>query len=277
MDLEDLLEDLVEDSYAQARRSVERSVAAARRRSRMPGARARLRTAALWSSVAWGGGLGAVAVGLSTIGAGFNGWDVAAIATGLAALPAVPAGVWAVRTRTRDRAQRIHAAASRTAREELAQMPPDVAGDWKRLRRAQALVDDLAGEGLVDAAAVAELSSTAQQLHVLLVADERAAQLGGSPSAALRTRVADLADLLVALAVEAVEHRTAEVGAATAPATLREATDRLRSLRMAREEVEGVDARAAGTVDPADLRRGGAAPRDERDGRDDQRGAPATG
>ena len=72
---------------------------------------------------------------------------------------------------------------------------------------------------------------------MLLAADRRAVELGGTPSAALRTQVGELADLLVALAVEAVEHRTEEVGQASAPATLRDATDRLSSLRAARREV----------------------------------------
>ena len=55
-------------------------------------------------------------------------------------------------------------------------------------------------------------------------------------------------DLLVALAVEAVEHRTQEVGSASAPATLRDATDRLSSLRAARREVEQSDAAWRGEV-----------------------------
>jgi hypothetical protein len=262
MDLDDLLEDLLDDlglddlgedlraGLRGRRRDVRRRVderatqarRAVREGRRLPGLRARLRTAALYGSIAWGTVVTGGAVALSTVGVGFNGWDVAAIGLGTTVLPAVGVGTWAWRTRARDTAQRHQGQARRAAREERTVLPADVAGDWNRLRQAQALVEDLAGDGLVDPAAVAELGSTAEQLRVLLVADRRASQLGGSPSAPLRTQVADLADLLVALAVEAVDSRTEEVGPAATPVTLREATDRLASLRAARAEVEATDA-----------------------------------
>lgn len=88
-----------------------------------------------------------------------------------------------------------------------------------------------------------------EQLRVLLVADRRAAGLGAAPSRPLRAQVGETADLLVALAVEAVHLRTDEVGRSAGQATLLDARDRLVVLRAARGEVaaaeHGADAHAA--------------------------------
>lgn len=241
VDLDDVLEDLVEDLGRRTRSQVAQAGERLRRATRVPGARARLRRFAWWGSLSWASVFGGTALATELAVDGGAG-TAAAVFLGMVALPAVPIAAWARRTRRRDEIQRHQGQATRTAREELAALPVDVAGDWKRLRRAQALVGDLATDGLVDPAALQELAATADQLQVLLAADRRATELGGTPSAALREQVGELADLLVALAVEAVEHRTEEVGEATAPATLRDATDRLSSLRAARREVEQSDA-----------------------------------
>lgn len=249
MDLDDVLEDLVEDLGRRTRSQVDEARQRVRRAARVPGVRARVRRFAWWGSLSWASVFGGTALATELAVDGGAG-TAAAVFLGMVALPAVPLAAWARRTRRRDEVQLHQGRAARTAREELAALPADVAGDWKRLRRAQALVDDLATDGLVEPAALQELATTADQLQVLLAADRRAAELGGTPSAALRTQVGELADLLVALAVEAVEHRTEEVGQATAPATLRDATDRLSSLRAARREVEQSDAAWRGVAPP---------------------------
>lgn len=269
MDLDDLLEDLWEDVFDDARRRASTAGEQLRRRARLPAFRRRMREAALWGSGAWFtmfGGMG-VASELAIDG----GWGTAlAILLGGLALPAVPTGVWAFRTRSRDRAAARDAAARRRAKQERDELPADVVGDWKRLRRAQVLVEDLAEQGFVDVTALGEQMAVVDELRELLVADRRATDLGAPPSAELRRQVADVADLLVALAVEAVEHRTSQVGSSTAPATLRDARERLVSLRMARAEVDAMDrdaAHATELVERARETRRAAAPerRDEDD------------
>lgn len=244
MDLDDLLEDLWEDAMGDARRSVSRATEQARRKARIPAVRRRLREAALWGSGAWVAAFGGGAIATEVaIDGGFG--TLGAVLLGLVALPGIPTGVWAWRTRSRDRSAAREAEAKRRAKRERDELPIDVVDDWRRLRRAQVLVEDLAQQGYVHVDALGEQMAMVGQLRELLVADKRASDLGAEPSRQLRRQVADVADLLVALAAEAVEHRTAEVGQSGAPATLQEGRDRLATLRQARAEVDAVDRDAA--------------------------------
>lgn len=246
VDLDDLLEDLWEDAISDARRKASKANAELRRKAKLPAFRRRMREFALWGSGAWvtvfGGGAVATEIAID----GGVGTALAVVLGGIA-LPAVGTGVWAWRTRGRDREVKREAEAARRARQEQDDIPADLVADWKRLRRAQVLVEDLAEQGLVDGSAIGEQSAMVADLRQLLIADKRASDLGAEPSARLRKQVGDLADLLVALAAEAVDNRTEEVGAGSAPATIRDARDRLRSLRAARAELNAIDdgARAA--------------------------------
>jgi hypothetical protein len=244
VDLDDLLEDLWEDVVGDARKKASRANAELRRKARLPSLRRRLRGVALWGSTAWVTIFGAGAVATELAIDGGVGTALAVVLGGIA-LPAVGTGVWAWRTRDRDLAVRREAEAARRARQEQDDLPADVVGEWKRLRRAQVLVEDLAEQGLVDIGAIDEQTAMVDQLRQLLVADKRAAELGAEPSARLRRQVGDLADLLVALAQEAVDSRSEEVGRSSTPATIRDARDRLTSLRAARAEVDRVDDDAA--------------------------------
>jgi hypothetical protein len=134
--------------------------------------------------------------------------------------------------------------AKRRAKRERDEVPVDVIADWTRLRRAQVLVEDLARQGLVDVDALGEQMAMVGDLRTLLVADKRATDLGAEPSAPARQQVHEVADLLVALAAEAVEHQAEQVGRSGAPATLRDARERLATLRQARNEVDAMDDRA---------------------------------
>lgn len=246
MDLDDLLEDLWEDAISDTRRRASKANAELRRKAKLPSFRRRMREFALWGSTAWvtvfGGGAVATEIAID----GGLGTALAVVLGGIA-LPAVGTGVWAWRTRDRDREVKREAEAARRARQEQDDIPADLVADWKRLRRAQVLVEDLAEQGLVDSSAIGEQSAMVDDLRGLLIADKRASDLGAEPSARLRKQVGDLADLLVALAAEAVDNRTEEVGAGSVPVTIRDARDRLRSLRAARAELNAIDddARAA--------------------------------
>lgn len=240
MDLDDLLEDLWEDVFDDARRRAGTATEQLRRRARVPAFRRRMREAAMWGSGAWFTMF--AGMGVASEVAIDGGWGTAlAIVLGGLALPAVPTGVWAWRTRSRDEAAAREADARRRVRQERDELPADVVADWKRLRRAQVLVEDLARQGYVDVQSLGEQMALVGELRTLLVADRRASELGAAPSTQLRRQVADVADLLVALAAEAVEHRTVQVGASSTPATLRDARERLASLRLARAEVDAVD------------------------------------
>ena len=279
MDLDDLLEDLWEDVLGDARKKASRANAELRRKARLPAFRRRVREFALWGSGAWVAVFGGGAVATELAIDGGLGTALAIVLGGLA-LPGVGTGTWAWRTRTRDRAVKREAEATRRARQEQDDIPADLVGEWKRLRRAQVLVEDLAEQGLVDATAIGEQTAMVSELQQLLVADKRASDLGAEPSVRLRAQVADLADLLVALAAEAVDSRTAEVEAGGAPATLRDARDRLVSLRAARAELDAVDddARAATRLveEARRERSGGRQPRARRPERrrDDEDGTP---
>lgn len=244
MDLDDLLEDLWDDVVGDAREKAGRAGQQLRRRARMPAFRRRMREAALWGSAGWFTTFGGMGVATELAVDGGIGTAIAIVLYGIA-LPALPAGVWAWRSRQRDRPARREAEATRRAKQERDDLPVDVVADWKRLRRAQVLVEDLAEQGYVDAHALGEQTAMVGELRELLIADRRATELGAEPSRALRRQVGDLADLLVALAAEAVDHRSEEVERSDAPATLRDARDRLTSLRAARAEVNAVDEDAA--------------------------------
>lgn len=242
-----------------ARKRVNKAGEQLRRKARIPAFRRRVREVALWGSGAWFamfGGMG-VASELAIDG----GWGtLLAVVFGGLALPAVPTGVWAWRTRSNDRAGAREAEARRRAKRERDELPVDVVADWKRLRRAQVLVEDLAQQGYVDVDALGQQMAMVGELRELLVADKRATDLGAEPSGALRQQVADVADLLVALAAEAVDHRTDQVGRSGAPATIRDARDRLTTLRVARAEVDELDedaARATELVERARAERAG--------------------
>lgn len=252
MDLDDLLEDLWGDATRGARdragdhgRDVRRRVEDARR---MPGVRRRVRSAVLYASSAWVALFGGLGIAAEVAIDGGGGTALALLLGGIA-LPGLGSGLWAWRAQRAAAARERELEAAARAKRERTELPADVRDEWVRLRKAQALVEDLAEEGLVAGEAVAEVGQTVEELRVLLVADRRAAELGAAPSGALRRHLGEVADLLVALSVEAVEHRAGEVGGTGRQATLVEARDRLESLRRAREEVaraeRGGDAAAA--------------------------------
>ena len=163
----------------------------------------------------------------------------------LAAFFGVLAGApvpWLVRTVRERRAERRHAAlagsvaAVEAARERL---PEDVRARWVRLQDAWRLVSELAGEGVVEPSALLEARRSIERLEDLLVADARTEGVGGQRSEPLRRQLAELVDLLVALADEAVDHQATLAGDWRAPATLVEARERLAAQRQAYRELEG--------------------------------------
>jgi hypothetical protein len=243
LDLDDLLEDLWEDVLGDAKKRAGRARHTLARQAKIPEARRRMRSFALWASGVWVttfGGLGLASELAIDGGAG----TAIAIVLGGIAIPAIPTGVWAWRTRERDRSAIHEVQAKRRAKRERDEIPVDVIADWTRLRRAQVLVEDLARQGLVDVDALGEQMAMVGDLRTLLVADNRATDLGAEPSAPARQQVHEVADLLVALAAEAVEHQAEQVGRSGAPATLRDARERLATLRQARNEVDAMDDRA---------------------------------
>ncbi len=157
-------------------------------------------------------------------------------------LAAIPAPWYAKRLRgwRRGRNARRAERAARRMQERLAALPPDIRPDWQRLIEARELVTDLAVEGLVSTDALVETEELVLDLERVLALDERTDALGGRPSGALREQVRGLADLLVALADEAVDHRAAMTAEAPAPATLDEARERLATERTAMTEVRSL-------------------------------------
>lgn len=119
------------------------------------------------------------------------------------------------------------AESARLNRDRLEKLPLAIRNEWERLERSRLLVQEFADEGWIERTAVAEVDGHIARLHKLLEADERTARLGGAPSATLRTQVADLTALLVALADAAVEHQAALITGDPVPVTLGEARDRL--------------------------------------------------
>lgn len=272
MDLDDILEDLWEDAARDTRERIGKARADFDRKRRLPGFRARMRTAMLYGSATWAATFGGLGIG-AELALGDPIDTILAVVLGGIALPAVGTGLWAWRGKRRDDVLAREADAARLAKRERAELPADVRDEWVRLRRAEALVTDLAAQGLVQAEAVTEAAAMTEQLRVLLVADRRAAELGAEPSHGLRDQLADTADLLVALAVEAVDHQADVVESGHAP-TLVDARDRLRSLRSARAEVAAAEhggdgsAAAAWIEQEVDRRRQQATPPPPADRRD---------
>lgn len=255
MDLDDVLEDLLKGARRAVRdRRRDARGHRARRRSVDPTRAVRrvAPTLALIAGLWWLAVAGLSAVILVLVlddGVG------AALAIGaLATLGLVPAG-WGLRQR-RARARmeaetRATRAATRRAEERAAAMPAAVRDDWRRLERARSLVGDLAADGWVSPEAVAELDGHVAHLRKLLAADHRTRELGGRPSHRAAEQVAELADLLVALADEAVEHQVELADGARAPATVAQARERMAVLRAARREVEDADRGPRGTTSTA--------------------------
>lgn len=239
MDLDDVLEDLLKG----ARRAV-RDRKGPRREGRVT--RRWLPTVAIVIGVWWMALLGLVAAGALALVDGGAG-VAAALALAVVGLFGLPPAGWGVAEQRRrrlaqndSRADRARAKAAAARAEAL---PPEVRDDWRRMEQARALVGDLAADGWVSTDAVAELDGHVAHLQKLLRADHRTRELGGRPSNHLARQVADLADLLVALADEAVDAQADAAAGARAPATVAQARDRMAALRAARYEVDEADGR----------------------------------
>lgn len=238
MDLEDLLEDLLDDAAHVARRQVRRvsdSTRGARRRARR--------------TVRAVGGVSAtvlllLAVALATLG---SPGLLQLLLAALVAVPGLVAGGAAVAAHVADRRDPQVQAEQRRRKglpdplpdlEADLDLPKAIRRDWTRLLQARRLVQDLAHDGWVAGASLLEIDGEVTRLHRLLVADRRTTALGGEPSAALHRQVADLADLLVALADEAVHLQVESQGERSpAAATVADAREHLMALRQARQEV----------------------------------------
>jgi hypothetical protein len=247
VDLEDLLEDLLDEAGRAARRGAKRVV-----RSTAPARRGIRR------------GVRAVAVVLAVMLLGLGGLllavgDPGALRTILGALLVAggvgSGGVGAVTQLLERRDPEV--AREKAAAEglltpdmlddDLAELPRDVRAEFRRLLAARGLVQDLAHDGWVASRAVMEADGEIARLHRLLAAERRATRIGGSPSPLLRQQTADLADLLVALADEAVkEQAEALAETTTTGATLTDAREHLVALREARAEVRATENRAMG-------------------------------
>ncbi len=107
------------------------------------------------------------------------------------------------------------------------QLPPRLQPAWNRLSQAWNVVTELQRQGWVDADSTRGLPQSMARLHQLGVADGMTDHLGGRRSSSVEQQIGRLADLLVALADEAVEHQ-ATIGAGDfTPATLAAAAQRL--------------------------------------------------
>lgn len=241
MDLDDLLEDLV--------RRVERTRRTARA-SR--GAKGRARAGMLRAGAVASGGVAALSGSFGALvlalteglpgdvigGAGLAGagvFGLGALAAGRAARRRDPR-----RGPSRREARRL-ARLPHAQRVQPADLPRAVRGDWVRLQEARGLVADLTDDGWIDLDTRATVDDEIDRLARLLEADGRATRMGGRANHGLHAQVGELADLLVALADEAVEHQAAAGRDGHVPATLTEAHDRLVSLRHAREVVDRID------------------------------------
>ncbi|MGI9018636.1 MAG: hypothetical protein ACR2HR_16285 [Euzebya sp.] len=246
MDLEDLLEDLLDNAAQAARRGVRRvatGTAGARR-----GVRRVVRATSIITAITM------LSMGLLLLVLG----DPGAIRTILGVMllggGTMAAGTGAI-TQVLDRrdpvvqqrrAERRGELPAPIFDEDLSELPRDVRHDFSRLLQARRLNQDLAHDGWVSSAAVMQADSQIARLHGLLVTDRRAVKLGGEPSGALRQQVSELADLLVALADEALHHQIEVVTTADAVAvTLDDARENLIALRQARREVRDAENRGA--------------------------------
>lgn len=258
MDLDDVLEDLLEGARRAMRDRGGRGHRGRRGRGGtgfedlvgdLPGTVRRWApAAAVATGLGWFVVLGLVAVGvLAVVGGGIG--VAAAVALGILAVLGLPLAGWgAVDLRRRARADRRRSHRARASQQDgqsLDDLPPAIRHDWRRLEQARALVGELADDGWVSPEAIAELDDTMARLRRALEVERRTTELGGRSSVRLTQQVADLADLLVALADEAVEHQADVLAGSAAPATLAQARERMAALRAARREVDGID-RAGG-------------------------------
>lgn len=254
MDLDDVLEDLLEGARRAMRDRDRRHHRRGGRGGRpdvedllgdLPGhVRRWAPAAAVATGLGWFVLLGLVAVGvLLAVGGGIG--VAAAVALGVLAVFGLPVAAWGAfglrrRARTeQQRSRRQHA--QEQDRHRLDGVPAAIRHDWARLEQARALVGELADEGWVSRDAIGELDGTMARLRRALEVEARTRDLGGRSSDRLAAQVADLADLLVALADEAVEHQADVVAGSGAPATLAQARERMVALREARREVDGID------------------------------------
>lgn len=159
------------------------------------------------------------------------------------------AWTWRDVRRRRDAQVRAPATGAVAAR-ELGRLPADVRDDWRRLQRARELLAGLVADGWVDPAAIAEVDELTVRLHGILVAERDSEALGGRGAPDVERQVEDLADLLVALADEALAHQADETRGHAAAATLEEARTRMTALRSARREVEQLDGGPVAAPEP---------------------------
>lgn len=119
--------------------------------------------------------------------------------------------------------------------------PPPLPGrlqmPWNRLVQAWEVITELQRQGWVDPDSVRGLPQSMARLHQLGVADGMTDHLGGRQSGAVERQINRLADLLVALADEAVEHQAAISAGDYTPATLAAAAERLAADRAAYREL----------------------------------------
>ena len=233
MDLDDVLEDLLKGARRAWRDRTGRGLEARTRRW----APTLALVAGAWWTVAFGlGALTSILVAESA---------AVPILLGVVASAGIPVAGWGVVERRRRHRRRVEERArARAARPD--DLPREVRADWRRMGQARELVAELAAEGWVAPAAVAELDGHVDHLEKVLLADHRTRELGGRSSSRLAGQVADLADLLVALADEAVEHQAEVTAGARAPATLAQARDRMATLRAARREVADAERHVGG-------------------------------
>lgn len=107
------------------------------------------------------------------------------------------------------------------------QLPGRLHPQWNRLMQAWNVVADLQRQGWVDSDSTRGLPESIARLHRLGVADGMTDQLGGRRSDTVERQIGRLADLLVALADEAVDHQAAIGAGDFVPATLAAAAQRL--------------------------------------------------
>lgn len=195
----------------------------------MLGLGASLLWAAFW--VIGGIGTGLDASSGTSLGAGL------AVAGGLGVAPMLPVWWTLGRRGWLRRGSRRRRRLEREARARIERLPERMRDDWARLEAARVLVDGFAEQGWVEPASLLEVEDQLARLERLLAADRQTDALGGAPSDHLDDRVRELADLLVALADEAVEHQAALVSDIPVPATLAEARERLLHAREAYREL----------------------------------------
>ncbi|WP_410870331.1 hypothetical protein [Nocardia sp. A7] len=107
------------------------------------------------------------------------------------------------------------------------QLPSRLQPHWNRLNQAWNVIAELQRQGWVDADSTRGVPQSMARLHQLGVADGMTDNLGGRRSTAVEQQLSRLADLLVALADEAVDHQATISATDFAPTTLTAAAQRL--------------------------------------------------